>query len=467
MLWEAARAHTFPPRFEWLPLTVLNPKDYVDHHFFFHILQIPFTWSGDLRFGAKYASTVFATAAVTACYALIVRYRVAYSGLWLVALLASSNAFLYRMNMAKAPSVSVVFMAAGIYLLFEKRYRWLSPLAFIYVWTYSVFVMLGLAATIWVVVIGWTERRLEWRPVMWTGLGILMGFVINPYFPRNVSFFVENLLLASTASEFQTGVGLEWSPFGTWTFLDLNIVASVAMVAGYIAFDPFDRKRSARALFFLILSTILLVMTFRSLRWVEYWPPFAVLFAAFTLQPILDGTRRENPQAVTAGQSQRWRKLGVLACVTLALGVALYITVLRTTRDIANNRGPEQYQLGMKWVSENVPSGEMIFNADWGDFPKLFYFDTAHRYVAGLDQTYLYDKNPELFDLYEQIRLGRKSNPAQLVRERFNSRYVFVDPQGSQGVLYQQLTHDGAVQQVFLDKYCAILRINNTAGEPQ
>ena len=106
LLWQSVRAGTFIPRFEWLPLTILNPRDYVDHHFLFHVLQIPFTWSGDLRFGAKYAATVFATAAIIACYGLILRYRITYPTLWLVALLASSSAFLYPMNMAKAPSVS-------------------------------------------------------------------------------------------------------------------------------------------------------------------------------------------------------------------------------------------------------------------------------------------------------------------------------------------------------------------------
>jgi hypothetical protein len=453
LLWQGMRSGTFLPRFEWLPLTILNPREYVDHHFLFHVLQIPFTWSGDLRFGAKYAATVFATAALLACYGLIIRYRIAYAPLWLLALLASSSAFLYRMNMAKAPSVSLVLMVAGIYLLFEKRYLWLAPLAFIYVWTYSMFVMLGFAAAIWTCVIGWSERRLEWRPVIWAGLGTLAGFVINPYFPQNLSFFAHNLGIAVRGDEFQAGGGLEWSPFGTWTFLHLNTVASVAMVIGYIAFNPFDRKKSERALFFLILSTSLLVVTLNSLRWVEYWPPFATLFAAFSLQPIFNMQRGEDPKAVSRLRVAR------LACVTGALAIALYVTVLGTAKDIANDRSPEQYQLGMTWTSANVPPGEMIFNADWVDFPKLFYFDTRHRYVAGLGQTYLYYKDAELFNLYQQIRLGQKTNPAQLIRDRFESRYVFIDPRGPQGFLFQQLTNDPTVQLVFLDNYCALLRL--------
>src|SRR4051812_34772228 len=41
MLWEGMLAGHFPPKFDALPLTTLNPRDYVDHHFLFHVLQIP------------------------------------------------------------------------------------------------------------------------------------------------------------------------------------------------------------------------------------------------------------------------------------------------------------------------------------------------------------------------------------------------------------------------------------------
>src|SRR3982750_1287216 len=102
LLWEGLRSGHFPPTFQWLPLTTLNPHDYVDHHLLFHILQIPFTWFGDLRLGAKVAATIFASLAVFSCYWLIVRYRISYALVWLVALLSCSAPFLYRLNMAKA-----------------------------------------------------------------------------------------------------------------------------------------------------------------------------------------------------------------------------------------------------------------------------------------------------------------------------------------------------------------------------
>ena len=108
MLWESMKHGPFPPRFPWLPLTTLNPKDYVDHHLLFHIMQIPFAAFRDPRLGAKVGSIVFASLAVLSCYWLLIRYRIRYVLVWLLALLSCSAPFLFRMNMAKAPPLAII-----------------------------------------------------------------------------------------------------------------------------------------------------------------------------------------------------------------------------------------------------------------------------------------------------------------------------------------------------------------------
>src|SRR5512132_74675 len=122
MLWTSLRNHSFPPIFTWLPLTTLNPHDYVDHHLLFHFFQIPFTWFNDLRLGAKIASVLFAIAAVASCYWLLLRYRIRYPLVWLIALLACSAPFLYRINMAKAPPFAIIYLVVGIHFLFQQKY---------------------------------------------------------------------------------------------------------------------------------------------------------------------------------------------------------------------------------------------------------------------------------------------------------------------------------------------------------
>src|SRR5436305_5012954 len=76
MLWDSFRHGHWLPKFEWLPLTVLNPADYADHHFLFHLLQIPFLWFFEPVTAAKVAAIVYSTLAIFSIYWLLYRYDV-------------------------------------------------------------------------------------------------------------------------------------------------------------------------------------------------------------------------------------------------------------------------------------------------------------------------------------------------------------------------------------------------------
>ncbi len=481
LLWEGMISGNFPPRFTYLPLTTLNPSAYVDHHFLFHILQIPFTWFADEVFGAKVGAWLFSTFGIAALYWLVVHYRLSYPLVWLVALFAGSNAFLYRINMTKAMSLSLVLMAAAIYLLFERKYIWLAPLAFLYVWTYSLWVLVVAAAVIWTGVVWWSEGRIEWQAILWTLVGALLGFIINPYFPHNIGLFVEHVIIKATAGSFTTEVGNEWYPYDSWEFLNNCFVAFLAMGCGYIAFNGREKREAARPLFFLIFSTILLLANFRSRRWAEYWPPFAVLFAAFALQPVFDCLRETIVHSSTdettnsARRSGAWNltnlrfgRWGLAECfalgtVLVALGAVAFSNVQRTADDIRGSAAPEQYRVGMKWMQGNVRAGEIIFNPNWDDFPKLFYYDPWHAYVSGLDPTYLLNENRDLAQLYTRLLRGEEADAARLVRERFGARYVFLRHEDSPGGFHRNLMNDKGSRIVYEDEHCTIIRLGDEA----
>jgi hypothetical protein len=493
MLWESLRNHSFPPPFTWLPLTTLDPKHYVDHHLLFHFFQMPFTWFGDLRLGAKISATIFASVAVFSCYWLLMRYRIRYSLIWLLALLACSAPFLYRLNMAKAPPFAIIYLVIGIHLLFSKKYWPLVPLAFIFTLTYDMFVLLILAAIIWTAVIGWTERRFEWRPLAWIAAGTVAGLVLNPYFPQNLHLLYEHVRIKLTPSDFSVNVGKEWYPYDTWEFIGNSLVACVAMVVGYLSFDPSDRKRLHQQLFFLLFSTALMIMTARSKRFAEYWPPFAVMFSAFALQPWLQGSRstltrlsddmldelqpfldRHEPAVpLPETRQQDFLRSAVAATVAAVLAIVFFLNIAGikplgvkgVIGDIADSEPHNYYRAGAEWMRANVAPGQTIFNTDWDDFPRLFYYDPAHTYVTGLDPTYLYDKDPKLSKLYEQITLGEEEDPGPLIRDRFGARYVFTD--NSHGDFSDNAQASGWFEIVYEDSQCTVLHIRDQKAEPQ
>ncbi|CAN5235209.1 hypothetical protein BH18ACI2_BH18ACI2_03200 [soil metagenome] len=483
LLWEGIKRGQFPPAFTWLPLTTLNAQDYVDHHLLFHLLQIPFTWFGDIRLGAKVSAALFASLAVLSCFWLILRHRISYPFIWLFALLGCSAPFLYRMNMAKAMSVSIVLLVIGIQLLFTRRSVWLLPLAFVFTLTYDMFVLLAGAAALWTAVRLWSERRFEWQPLTWTLAGVAAGLVINPYFPENVQLLVSHALMKVRATDYSVAVGNEWYPYESWDFFRNCFIAFAAMFAGYVAFrwDGRERDETQRALFFLIFSTGLLIVNARWRRFAEYWPPFAVLFAAFSLQllfisarakfnelpadvlddlqPFLDQHERAETAEGTK-QQELWR-IGVASFVGLLLAISMIFTIRHEAREIAESAPPEEYRAAAEWLRQNVPPGEMIFNTDWDDFPKLFYYDPTHAYVTGLDPTYLYDRDRELSKLYEDITLGREKNPGPPIRERFGARYVFTDNAEVHNDFYENAMNSGWFEEVYTDKDTTILFIRD------
>ena len=484
LLWESIKAGSFPPDFVWLPLTTLSPKEYVDHHLLFHIMQIPFAAFRDPRMGAKVGSIIFASLAVIACYWLLIRYRVRYILVWLIALLACSAPFLFRMNMAKAPPVAIVFLIIAIHLFFQGKYWPLLPVALLFTWSYDLFPLLVMATMFWVLVIAWTERRFEWRPLVWVILGCAAGLIINPYFPQNFQLLYDHAVMKLTPKDFNTRVGLEWYPYDSWEFLGNSTVACIAMVAGYIAFDPSERRKVQHPLFFLLFSTALMIMTARWKRIAEYWPPFAVLFAGFALRPWLDGVRtylthlppeileelkpfldREESWANRIMNERREliRTIAV-AFVSLLLSVFLFFNLRATVAEIGRSESHDYYRAGADWMRANIPRGQLVFNTDWDDFPRLFYYDETHYYISGLDPSYLFDKNPDLSRLYDRITLGQEPNPGPLIRDRFGARYVFSDNRHDD--FFAQARASGWFDIVYEDSQCTIMYIRDQKIDP-
>src|SRR5688572_11082947 len=214
--WSRALRESFPrlPPFRALPLTTLDEESYVDHHYLFHVLLIPFT-GGDLRVGAKLAAVFYSSLGLTSLFALLVAFRVPYRWLWLAPLVASSEPFLYRMSMTRAPSLSLVFRSLGALLMLKRRLVALAALSFAFVWAYSLFPLILMLAGFHLVCVYVAERRFYFGTLLAAATGVAAGLVINPYFPKNFALLRDHLVMKLTAS-YAVAVGVEWYPYDSW-----------------------------------------------------------------------------------------------------------------------------------------------------------------------------------------------------------------------------------------------------------
>ncbi len=326
---------------------------------------------------------------------------------------------------------------------------------------------------------------------------MILGNVINPYFPDNLILFWEHAYTKiKIGSDFAVAVGGEWYPYSGMELLTHFPVAMIAMLIGYILFMPKNGKLPEKATFFLVFVSILLAAQFRSKRFAEYFPPFAILFAAFSLQafriphalqlpehfkrdiePYLDAEIRSDQQdrhhsaklaAVTV--------LGVLLTLWFVFNIKgfhwLGVDQEGLAETIAANDSDERYRRTMAWATgvdstgkDNIPAGERIFNCNWDDFPKLFFLDTKHTYVYGLDPNYLFSENPDLYKLLLDITNGKVDDAAPMIREKFGANYVFADAKENED-MFAKLLVSGWVEMVYEDDEARILKIRDVKGEP-
>lgn len=498
LLWDNFKQFRWMPTFEWLPLTVLNPSDYADHHFLFHLLQIPFLWFFEPVTAAKVAAVFYSSLAIFSVYWMLFRYEVKHQLIWFAAIMTCGNAFYYRMNMAKAPPLTIIISVLGIHLLFQRNYKWLLPLMFAFVWTYSLFPLLWFAAIFWTTIIAWNELRFEWRPLAYTTGGMIAGNIINPYFPQNIGLFLEHFWTKfKVGGDFVVAVGGEWYPYLGNELLMNFPVALAAMLIGYILFVPRGGKLPEKAAFFLAFASMLVAAQFRSKRFAEYFPPFAILFAAFSwqaftapkaielpedfqreLDPYLDAPSKSTEGQAwihTARQTAPW-------VVGIALGLFWLFNLTGLHRfgvdepgmidNIASNEPGDKYRRAMEFATgldetgaDNIPKGEIIFNCTWDDFPKLFFYDTKHRYVYGLDPNYLYTQNPDLYKSLKDITEGKVDDPAPIIREKFGSRFIFADAKENTDMIAKML-ESGWVETIYEDDEARLFRIRDQKGEP-
>jgi hypothetical protein len=452
------RTQGLKPEFPWLPLTILNEREFYDHHFLFHAALIPFTF-GDLRLGAKWAAVIFASLAFLAFWFLFYRQRIPLAWLWALALLGVSDAFLYRMSITRAQSLSLAVLMLGFTWLLEGKYRRLAALAFVYVWFYDAFPLLLALAVLYILAYGIIERRIEYRPILYVASGVVLGMLSNPYFPDNLLFSFRHMLpklMDATAVR----VGNEWYPYDTGQLLDNSFPALAAFTSGILALGLAGRKMDTRTTFSLLAALMFGWMLFQARRFVEYFPPFALIFAAFAWSPVLSDLKPLDVRQADRLHGYFTSLLrSHLPSVILAFLVAASIgkSVPAARQRMLSSKPYDLYAGAAGWLENNTPVGARIFQTDWDDFPRLFFYNTHNTYLVGLDPTYMQLYDADLYDLWVEITQGDVIRPSSLIASNFGSRYVHTDLNHVD--FMRVAAQDPGLQEVYRDKQAVIYEV--------
>jgi len=281
--------------------------------------------------------------------------------------------------------------------------------------------------------------------------------LINPYFPDNLIFSYHHML-PKLADATSVRVGNEWYPYDTKQLLDNSLPALVAFASGVLALGLSGRKMDARTALGLFVSLLFGLMLFQARRFVEYFPPFALIFAAFAWATLL------NPQPVSVPSDSSPR--GVMSLLqnyfpVLLLSLAIAFSISRSIsparQAIDNSKPYGLYANASAWLEKNTPAGSRVFQTDWDDFPRLFYYNTHNTYLIGLDPTYLQLYDADLYDLWVEITQGDVEDPSQIIATTFGSHYVHTDL--NHGDFLQVAAEDHGLKEVYRDDQAVIFEV--------
>lgn len=449
------RTEGVKPKFPWLPLTILNEAEFYDHHFLFHIALIPFTF-GDLRLGAKWAAVIFASLAFLSIWYLFYRQHIPLAWLWALALLAISEAFLYRMSITRAQSLSLAILVLGLTWMLEGKYLRLAGLAFIYVWLYDAFPLLPAMAGLYLISSILTENRFEYRPFLFIAAGTALGMLINPYFPDNLTFTWRHIAPKLTHAT-SVSVGNEWYPYDTGQLLKNSFPALFAFCSGVLALGLAGRKMNVQTGTTLLAAFLFGLMLFQARRFVEYFPPFALIFAAFAWTPLLSDSDFVFLPALKLPLAGNTQHQVLLLSLASAILLTLPSTLTATQSHIRDSKPFNLYEGAAEWLANHTQAGERVFQTDWDDFPRLFYFNTHNTYLVGLDPTYLQLYDKELYDLWVLITRGKVSRPSQFIANQFKADYVQSDLKHN--AFLRQAAQDDGLREVYRDDQAVLFEV--------
>jgi hypothetical protein len=444
--------------FPWLPVTILSPERYVDHHMLFHILLAPGVYIGGVT-GAKLVTVAIAAAIFLVSWLLFREIGVIYPVIWTMGMFGLSATFIFRMLMIRTNGFSFLLLAIALLVVFKRKYTWLILVSFLYVWLYNGWILMPVFVGCYCAAVYITERRLEWQPFVLCCIGIVLGNVINPYFPRNIMFVFEHLG-AKVNLDSSVQLGTEWNPFDTRAIL-INLTGTcLAMVAGFIR-PSFGGRRDHIETTLMFTALVTGFMAFQSMRFFEYWPGFALMFCA--------AAWGRGP-AITF-DSAIYRKFARYVLPALMIVVMLFFSVatLRTTYNLSvAARDPLEYAGSAHWLENNTPQGMLVFTVGFNDFSRLFFYNQHNSYLIGLDPTYLQYADQHMWDVYSEVTDGRSPKPSQAIAETFGIQYAISARR--HGSFNRAARDDPDMQLVFRDQFTYVWRVSeavfNAARQP-
>ncbi|MFA5995641.1 MAG: hypothetical protein WCW27_00035 [Patescibacteria group bacterium] len=458
-------------QFPWLHNTMLA-QQFTDQHLLYHVLVIPLLQWFEPIVALKIIQVILLVLVVNVLLLILKTLLPKLNNSVLLALvpLLGISPFLIRLTLLKATPLALLLFFLVLWLLLRSNYYWAMLASMIYVYAHGGFA-LALVLAFSLVLADTLARSIKAkrlslgdpRPIWCTSTGIVLGLVLNPYFPGNLVFYWQQFVQIGLVNyQNVIEVGAEWYPFQLG---DLVGAVSILLIGGVGAGVVLVREWSKYNVDKFNLGLLLLIglfgiITLRSRRYVEYFVPILWLWCCYLVVPQLQAGLWRVRLAWLRVQLGKlyWPFIIYLSLASIfTWGRAVWIAQESLQRGFVLNN----YAAASDYLAKNSQAGDLVFNAEWDDWPILFYHNTQNYYMIGLDATFMYLHDPGLYRRWREIGKGEiKTNLVQIINKEFGAKYVFIDRTNKRTHLFlAYLMRDPQVQCVFRDSTTEIYKL--------
>jgi hypothetical protein len=432
----------------WVRFSALQ-HGFGDKELLFHLLLAPFGRAAggpDPRLAGALALAFF-VGLLSALLAFLGARAAGWPGLTLpVFLVYAATTMTLRWVRLRPELLSLVLLLLVLWSIVRRRPRWVGTLSALYALGYTAFhALLGLVGLIFLF-FGVVRRRWEWELLLYAVLGVGLGLVLHPNFPKNLEIWMLQSSVMLRVRD-PADIGSEIFPDSTATVLFANLAWFMAAAALWrspprrgAAEAPDDRAGSAQpqrsprledadlvgrgADAFGVAAAAFGLLYVLGERFAHYFYPLATLWMLFEL------CRR--------GRAPGWwisvggHRLPLVAVLAVCL-LAGWPAAIRGRRwvQLSSDPGPGAVALADRAaLSRALPPGARVA-AHWGHTPIYMFWAPQAFYLNVLDPVFMAVPFPAVYASQRAVFDGSEPDVPLAVERRLASDYVVCSEQGS------------------------------------
>jgi hypothetical protein len=426
-------------------------------HFLYPLLLVPFTTTLSPIAAFVASSAFFLACLATLIWSLFMRLGVKYKGLWLVLGLAGSQDFIFRHSLGR-PITTSLFMVLCILYLFRYKLRWLGLIAaIINVWVYDGYLISIAMLVIFAFGIYIIEKQMDWKSFLAILGGFLVGNILNPFFPNNIRFLHTFITVPLLNSKIQDSN--EWMPSHISHLVATSFLPVFLLIcaSAYVALVVYKNRKITQihsdAIAFGMVSMALFGLTLIHRRFIEYFAVFSIIFFAATFKQFI---AQIHFHKIIDTLRNEWLFRIVAILVIAIVSFPIFFNIIGAAKDLTDDDSKSaSYERAALYLKSQSTPKTIVFNVQWDQFANLFYWDSDHYYINGLDPDFLHSYSPELYLIWKKFYDDDISNMSnqEIIESvaKFDAKYIFIESDRSPVVseALSKLSNTGAVKEIY------------------